>query len=599
MTTLSLSNNYGYAPERLSGLAEGTIIDARSATFIHDNWAGDGGGNNPYPFQVFGTPGAIILGGTIKGEIDQTADWRTVYDHGNSAAVRIEDTPNATIQDWRISNTWDAVRVSWNSDNFLIKNVWVTNARDDAVENDRLNSGTIKDSLFDGVFSGVSLDPSSASPVDGRNKTVTLDGVLMRMKSYVYEGELTHSAFIKTDSATLGAVTPQLRFINNVFALEDVNHHSYRSMFDAWSHTIESRGNYFLNLSDTPLPAGYPTPPAGWTVLQGQAARDYWQNARASWITTHSGGSALPPDPTPDPAPDPVPPPVTPDVGGISISDVTVAEGDSGTKTATFTVSRTGTSAFQVDFATADGTATAASDYVAKAGTLQFAAGQKTQAVTVQVNGDATIEANETFTLKLVNASNGGTIIDNQGLATIDNDDVATPPPSPVPAPTGIAPTFTAANFTGSAANETIVGNALNNSINGGDGSDTIFGGGGNDYLRGNDGADVLWGGAGTDIYVFKNVSDSRQKTGIDTIMDFTKGEKIDLSAIDANRGVLADQAFNLQTGAFTTPGQLHVDYDAATNHTVISGNVDTDAEAELMIVLNGNITVTASDFIL
>lgn len=52
-----------------------------------------------------------------------------------------------------------------------------------------------------------------------------------------------------------------------------------------------------------------------------------------------------------------------PVVGNISIGDVSVVEGNSGTKTATFTVSRTGTEAFAVDFATADNTATAGSDY--------------------------------------------------------------------------------------------------------------------------------------------------------------------------------------------------------------------------------------------
>ena len=54
-----------------------------------------------------------------------------------------------------------------------------------------------------------------------------------------------------------------------------------------------------------------------------------------------------------------------PVVGNISISDVAIAEGNAGTSTATFTVTRTGgTAAFDVNYATADGTATAGSDYV-------------------------------------------------------------------------------------------------------------------------------------------------------------------------------------------------------------------------------------------
>jgi hypothetical protein len=120
----------------------------------------------------------------------------------------------------------------------------------------------------------------------------------------------------------------------------------------------------------------------------------------------------------------------TPMVGNISIDDVTITEGNSGTKTATFTVSRTGTAAFAIDFATAGSTATAGSDYVARSGTLTFAAGQAAQTVSVTINCDTAIESQETFFVNLANATNGGTIVDEQGLGTISNDDAA-----PAPAP--------------------------------------------------------------------------------------------------------------------------------------------------------------------
>ena len=116
-----------------------------------------------------------------------------------------------------------------------------------------------------------------------------------------------------------------------------------------------------------------------------------------------------------------------PAVGGISIGDVTVAEGNSGTTTATFTVTRTGgTAAFSVNYATSNGTATAGSDYVAKSGTLPFASGQATQTVSVTINGDTTIETNETF---FVNLSGNTNITDGQGVGTIRNDDVASTGP--------------------------------------------------------------------------------------------------------------------------------------------------------------------------
>src|SRR5439155_1558307 len=114
-------------------------------------------------------------------------------------------------------------------------------------------------------------------------------------------------------------------------------------------------------------------------------------------------------------------------VGNISISDVTVTEGNAGTSIATFTVTRTGgTAAFDANYATADGTATAGSDYVAQpTGTLSFASGALTQTVSVTIRGDTIYEPNETFFVNLTGATNGGTITRSAGLGTIVNDDTA------------------------------------------------------------------------------------------------------------------------------------------------------------------------------
>ncbi len=107
----------------------------------------------------------------------------------------------------------------------------------------------------------------------------------------------------------------------------------------------------------------------------------------------------------------------------ISISDATITEGDSGTKSMTFTVTRTDSSgALTVDYATADNTATAGSDYVAASGTLSFADGEASKTISVTVNGDTIIEGDETLYVNLSNASTG-TISDTQGVGTITNDD--------------------------------------------------------------------------------------------------------------------------------------------------------------------------------
>ena len=93
---------------------------------------------------------------------------------------------------------------------------------------------------------------------------------------------------------------------------------------------------------------------------------------------------------------------------GLSVNDVTVTEGDSGTTNATFTVTLAPASGqnVSVNYATADGTATAPADYAATSGTLTFAPGQTTKTVTVPVVGDTLDELDETYTLNLSNAVN-------------------------------------------------------------------------------------------------------------------------------------------------------------------------------------------------
>ena len=115
----------------------------------------------------------------------------------------------------------------------------------------------------------------------------------------------------------------------------------------------------------------------------------------------------------------------------LTINDVTVTEGNSGTTDATFTATLSSSSnqTVTVQYATADGTATAGSDYQASSGTLTFAPGQTSKTITVLVNGDTSIESDETFSVNLSNATNA-TIADAQGIGTISNDDVAPPAPT-------------------------------------------------------------------------------------------------------------------------------------------------------------------------
>lgn len=108
----------------------------------------------------------------------------------------------------------------------------------------------------------------------------------------------------------------------------------------------------------------------------------------------------------------------------LTISDVTVAEGNAGTTAATFTITLSPAAAqnVTVNWATSDETAHAPGDYVSASGVVTFLAGETTKTATVSVNGDVVFEPDETFMVTLFGPQNAN-IVDAVGRAIITNDD--------------------------------------------------------------------------------------------------------------------------------------------------------------------------------
>jgi hypothetical protein len=107
----------------------------------------------------------------------------------------------------------------------------------------------------------------------------------------------------------------------------------------------------------------------------------------------------------------------------LRILDASASEGNAGTKQLVFTVQLSAVAAEPVTYtlATANGTATAGSDYVARTLADSIPAGQLARTFSVTINGDTALEANETFTANLANAS--VSVTDGQAVGTITNDD--------------------------------------------------------------------------------------------------------------------------------------------------------------------------------
>lgn len=116
----------------------------------------------------------------------------------------------------------------------------------------------------------------------------------------------------------------------------------------------------------------------------------------------------------------------------LSINNVTITEGNSGTKTFSFTVNLSAPAradGVTFDIATADGTATVTdNDYIAKSTTGQaIPAGSQTYTFDITVNGDTFVEPTETFFVNVTNVT-GATVTNGTGTGTITTDDVSTAP---------------------------------------------------------------------------------------------------------------------------------------------------------------------------
>jgi uncharacterized delta-60 repeat protein len=143
-----------------------------------------------------------------------------------------------------------------------------------------------------------------------------------------------------------------------------------------------------------------------------------------------------------------------------------------------------------------------------------------------------------------------------------------------------------------SKGNDVLTGTAKN---------DTLSALAGNDILTGGLGADKLTGGLGADIFKYMSIDDSGTTTKTrDTITDFkhSEGDKIDLSAIDADSILPLDQVFKyIGTNPFGADARAQLRLDPKTG--ILYGSTNADNTPEFSILLSGVKSLVPEDFIL
>lgn len=276
MATLTISGDQAWTQFDVN--AQGyDIVDASAASW---NTRNTGSPQLEYPLRVRNSTTRVrVMGGKINGLFDQTMDWGTLYGEGNSAAVFLQNCPSgSSVTGWTMEHVFDGIRIV-GTDDYLIDDCLIHWTRDDAVEADQGRSGTIRNCLFENCFSGISVGDAN-TPVSALNNTVSLERCLVHMTSYNYRGAVTHGPVIKADQNT-----PKLLVTDSVFAITKADHDVTNRLALAFGKVDpRSAGNYYLNLTDDPLPGNYPTLPASFTYLRGQPARDHWAAARAAFL---------------------------------------------------------------------------------------------------------------------------------------------------------------------------------------------------------------------------------------------------------------------------------------------------------------------------
>ncbi|HYI49312.1 MAG TPA: Calx-beta domain-containing protein [Allosphingosinicella sp.] len=246
----------------------------------------------------------------------------------------------------------------------------------------------------------------------------------------------------------------------------------------------------------------------------------------------------------------------------VSIDDVSIVEGNSGTSLLTFTVTRTGgTGAFDVNFNTQNGSAVEPGDYLANSGTLSFGIGQNSRTISITINGDTIPESHETFQVLLSGATNNAVIVDGTGVGTLiagagDNvyhvDNAGDVIAEPVGQ--GNDRVFASVSYALTAGAEvelmTTDWHLGTGAINlfGNEFANTIYGNDGDNRLDGGAGADTLVGRAGNDQFyvdnpgdrIFEAAGQGNDRLFASVSYTLTGGAEVELMTTDWHAGTAA-----------------------------------------------------------
>jgi hypothetical protein len=250
-------------------LPDDTVIRAQ-----HARWQGVGA----YGVDIGGASGLCLAGGRVQGNWPADTSWETM--HG-TAGVVLDGAPDATIEDVRVDGYGDSIRLTDNSEHFLLRRVHLSYSRDDCVENDWLSAGTIQDSLLDGCYNAFSARTygGQSGVGDGSGRVWTIEHTLVRLQPmpHVYKdrGRIPGTAgFFKWDQHA-----PGLSLVDNVFRADQPA--DTVGLGVPVAKLRHCSGNTMVWLGHGPYPAHLPS---CFTVTTDVGV---WNRAVAHWTQTY------------------------------------------------------------------------------------------------------------------------------------------------------------------------------------------------------------------------------------------------------------------------------------------------------------------------
>ena len=253
-----------------TSIASDTKVDASTAQFASPSAT--------VVVHVGGGPGICWHGGEIDGQLPPSTPWATMHD---SYGIDV-DGASFLLEGLRLFDLGDGVTMDSQGDvHWIWRDVYFKYMRDDCVENDFLNSGTIENSFFDGCYSGFSARPYT-SVLDGSNNVVVLRNTLFRAQAmdqgYAQPG---HGGFWKWASNS-----PKIDLYNTVFLIDGPTIED-DAIVPPPGKLRNCYGNVMIWLGSGPFPEPLPSQPGCFTLLTGAQGQQFWDSAAAQWKAAH------------------------------------------------------------------------------------------------------------------------------------------------------------------------------------------------------------------------------------------------------------------------------------------------------------------------